>query len=163
MLRESDAMLMLLRKLLREFLFGVPRPGPMYVFYTERPTMGNRFQVTVLMPDLPSELVNEVLSRRLKTTINGNLLSDDTFDVSETQRVFEAVQDDAVDLELYNIDDSNNESPATVKSFVIVDTIPPPQPGEIGIELAELPDVTPPEPEPEPEPLPEPTPENPPE
>lgn len=160
MLRESNVMLMLLRKLLREFLFGVPRPGPMYVFYRER-SMGNRFQVTAIMPDLPSDLVGEVTKRRLKTTINGAVVSDDTFDVSETQRVFEALQDDTVDLELYNIDDANNESGATTKSFVVIDNIPPPEPGEIDVALAELPDAPAPAPEPEPDPAPEP--ENPPE
>lgn len=48
---------------------------------------------------------------------------------------FEVPQDSEVKISVVNVDDSGNESDPRVQTFVIVDTIPPAAPGELGVRV----------------------------
>lgn len=54
-------------------------------------------------------------------------------DVTTKEYVFG--QGSTVVLSLVDIDDAGNRSPASTRTFVAVDTVPPAQPGEIGVEI----------------------------
>jgi len=80
---------------------------------------------------------NDVMSRRLTVTVNGEQISEPVdFDSSATSLgEIKVEQDSSVVLTLVDIDDAGNASEPAVLEFVATDTIPPAKPGEFGVAL----------------------------
>lgn len=134
---------MLLEQLLAELkalLAERKRPGHLYVVnIRELPFMADKLGYTLA---LPPKSAPDVVKRKLSVKIGDA-------DAAVTELAPEAVQheiivdqDSAVHVELVDVDDGGLESPLpSVLDFVAVDTIAPPQPGEMGVasvrEIAE--------------------------
>lgn len=83
---------------------------------------------------LPNPGASDVVARKL-VVVNGNNepqqldLPGDSMETLE----MEGQDNDVVSGTLEDIDDAGNVSPAREFSFILTDTIAPPQPGEIGL------------------------------
>jgi hypothetical protein len=135
----------LFKRLLQDLIIWAmlpSRPGLMYV-HLEDLGMANRFRVFVQLPPLAAGEPGEVLKRTLSRSVNGGetVVQDVAVDMAETS--FEALQNDSVHLELRNIDDGNNVSEPSIFDFVVLDTIAPAAPSEMGVRLEEIPDPAP--------------------
>lgn len=85
---------------------------------------------------LPEKSAADVVSRELSVSVAGadaEVLSV-AADATSSQE-FTAEQGATVSGSLVDIDDAGNRSPAREFSFVLADTIAPPQPGEVGVEV----------------------------
>ena len=85
---------------------------------------------------LPPTGAADVLSRELSVTIGANpavILNPAVGDV-ESQEL-SGNDNDAVHLELVDVDDAGNRSAASVLEVILLDTLVPPQPGEMGIRV----------------------------
>lgn len=137
----------------------------------------NVFRVFVGCPPLLSTEKFEVHKRRFRAfrlnadgsedTGPGGELKNEVVDMageSALNRSFDAIQDDMVKFELFNIDDKGNQSTTALVSdpLTIIDTFPPNSPiGSFAVTMQEVGDVDeedPPTPTPEPVPESEPTP-----
>jgi len=115
-----------------------PMPGTLGITFT------GEFQVTIgdeimdlikFKVAVPAEATGDVLKRTGSVTFaNGTVTPFEVSgkDAAESEE-FSGDQDSTVIVSLVNVDDAGNESPARVQSFVLVDTIAPPEPGEIGL------------------------------
>ena len=107
---------------------------------------------------------HDVVARVLTVTVNGEEKGSTSYSVGADLGVVVVPQDAVVKLSLVDVDDAGNVSPAAVYEFVAVDTLPPAQPGFLGVTLVGeapapvVPPVVAPTPE---EPVVEPTPEEP--
>lgn len=127
-----------LRGWLKSWLLLPPTPGPMYVFLGET-NMGTAMRVTVGLPGLAPGEAGEVVQRRLTRVVNGGPAIAATFDASQPTFIFDAEQDDVVELSLVNIDDAGNISPPSERTVTIVDNIPPAAPGQMTVGVEEVP------------------------
>jgi hypothetical protein len=87
---------------------------------------------------LPSASATDVTSRMLTVTIEGGEPINLTLSGTETivsNDLFIGNDNAAVDVSLADIDDAGNRSVSRDQSFVLLDTIAPPQPGEIGLRV----------------------------
>lgn len=79
----------------------------------------------------------DVTGRQLTVVVNGEVLSTVELAGSATDLGEVKVEQNAnVTLSLVDIDDAGNRSQAAVLDFVATDTIPPAQPGSLGVTLA---------------------------
>lgn len=79
----------------------------------------------------------DVVSRKLALTMpDGTVVSSEVpgKDAADSE-TFEVPQDSVVKVSCVNVDDAGNESEPRVQEFTIADTIPPAQPGEIGVRV----------------------------
>lgn len=79
----------------------------------------------------------DVVSRKLALTMpDGTVVTSEVpgKDQAESE-TFEVPQDSLVKVSCVNVDDAGNESEPRVQEFTITDTIPPAQPGEIGVRV----------------------------
>lgn len=85
---------------------------------------------------LPQAGAADVVARKL--TVKVGDAEAESFDLAgdavESQE-FECADNTEVTGSLVDVDDAGNESAASEFSFVIVDTFPPPQPGEVGVKV----------------------------
>lgn len=78
----------------------------------------------------------DVSSRRLSVMVNGEVSSTVDHPASTTSfGEIVAPQDATVVVTLVDVDDAGNESPPSFYEFVAKDTIPPSQPGSLGVTL----------------------------
>lgn len=85
---------------------------------------------------LPPAGASDVVKRTLVVKVGGG--DEQTISLSGTDVVTEELSgndNDAVVGTLVDTDDAGNDSPAREFSFVLTDTIAPPQPGELGITV----------------------------
>jgi hypothetical protein len=110
---------------------GPPRPGPLRLAFKEQVSM-SQFQLTFVLPPVGA---SDVAKRELSCTVNGGVAETRIYDGQPTASdpwVFNA--DDTVTLSLIDVDGHGNRSePSPALTFVVVDDVPPPAPGEIGI------------------------------
>jgi hypothetical protein len=87
---------------------------------------------------LPPPGAADVVSRDLTVSISGGepRVFELTGDVLESQ-VLEANEGDAITGQLVDVDDAGNNSEARLFDLILVDTIAPPLPGEVGIAMTE--------------------------
>jgi hypothetical protein len=78
---------------------------------------------------------SDVVSRILSVTVNGEEKGSTSYPVSEDLGVVVVPQDAVVKLSLVDVDDAGNVSPAAEYEFTAVDTLPPAQPGFLGVTL----------------------------
>jgi hypothetical protein len=80
--------------------------------------------------------VSDVTSRKLTVTVNGSVVSENSFP-KETVSFgeFSFADNDKVTATLVDIDDAGNVSQPAVVEFVAADTLAPPVPGEFGAKL----------------------------
>jgi len=85
---------------------------------------------------LPAVTVSDVVSRELTVAVEGQV--PETRSLAGTIDVavgFKAPQDTNVVLTLVDVDDAGNRSEARVQTVVLADTIAPPLPGELGVNV----------------------------
>ena len=88
----------------------------------------------ILLPVLP--IPHDVLTRRLSYSIAGGDVV--TVDMATTDVLLPGLageDGDTLSVTLVDIDDAGNSSEAREQEFVLSDTIPPAQPGEIGVRV----------------------------
>ncbi len=89
--------------------------------------------------NLPPKSAPDVVARRLTVTVDPEAGSEPTvYNLNAEDIVKEGLQgprDANVLAELVDIDGSGNESQPSTASAQLVDTIPPPQPGELGFVI----------------------------
>lgn len=79
---------------------------------------------------------SDVVTRRLTVTVNGEVVSSSDHPGEATSFGEIAVsQDSNVVVSLVDVDDSGNESVPSAFEFTAKDTIPPSQPGSLGVTL----------------------------
>lgn len=85
---------------------------------------------------LPEKSASDVESRELTVSVAGgesqvfSLSGDET-----TSQEFDGEEGDVVSGSLVDIDNAGNRSEAREFSITLVDTIAPPQPGEVGVKV----------------------------
>lgn len=95
---------------------------------------------------LPPPGAKDVVERKLSVSVNGSPTINVSYPGSATESEVIACPDDAeVNGTLVDIDDRGNQSPASEFSFVVTDTIAPPKPGEIGLQVVAEVDDPPPQ------------------
>lgn len=105
-----------------------PKPDIVSIILTGETEMALQFKLV-----LPVAGASDVVSRKL--TVNGveQAVAGDVLEVAG----FEGEQDSVVEGALVDVDDAGNESVARAFSFVLVDTIAPAQPGEVGLVVTD--------------------------
>lgn len=111
-------------------ILQLKKPGLVFISFTQGEDGMLKFVLV-----LPEKGVADVVARELKFSIADNL-----FDVELNGDVVESPEfsgndNDQVIGTLVDIDDAGNRSEAREFSFVLVDSIAPPQPGELGLKL----------------------------
>lgn len=91
-----------------------------------------RFVVTV-----PEESTGDVVTREIMVTLpDGSTQSGAVAGrLAGDSGEFSAAQDSIVKVSVVNVDDAGNRSEAREQEFTVVDTIAPPEPGEVGIKV----------------------------
>lgn len=85
---------------------------------------------------LPPVGASDVVERRLTVTVGGGDPIVATMDPTvDTTGELAGNDNDAVHAELIDVDDSGNQSQPSTLDAVLTDTIPPPQPGAMGITM----------------------------
>lgn len=139
---KIDEIITLLKDI-REVLFLISLktfpPGPLgYKITGEIPGGEEMADIIVYDVNLPAlDVPNDVVSRELTVVTGGET---NVIVVGPADTVvpgLQAEQDAAVDLTLVNIDDSGNRSGPSLFSFVAVDTIAPPVPGNLGVVIVD--------------------------
>lgn len=109
------------------------RPGPIGFRITEERNEGMA-DIIKFAINLPPKAAPDVVSRELTVAINGNDPVIRSLDASVTVvDDLEGPQDASVLVILVDTDDNGNRSEASTITFVLVDLIPPPKPGELGV------------------------------
>lgn len=108
-----------------------PKPDGISFLISEKENGMLKFVLT-----LPQAGAADVVARKL--TVKVGEADAETFDLAgdvvESQE-FECEDNAEVTGSLVDVDDAGNESAASEFSFVIVDTLAPPQPGEVGVKV----------------------------
>lgn len=130
-----------------ERLTRPPRPKLVTLIVSEKENGMLKFVLS-----LPQAGAADVVARKLVVKVGeaeavAFELAADAFESQE----FICADSTLVSGSLVDVDDAGNESPASEFSFVIVDTIAPPQPGEVGVRVTGEFDAVEPEVQPEPE------------
>jgi hypothetical protein len=83
---------------------------------------------------LPAPGASDVVSRKLTVAIDNVVVANELLDGAALESPeYEGADEAAVSGTLVDTDDANNASEPREFSFVLTDTIPPPQPGAIGL------------------------------
>lgn len=108
-----------------------PKPDGISFLISEKENGMLKFVLT-----LPQAGAADVVARKLTVKVGeaDAVAFDLAGDVTESQE-FECADNAEVTGSLVDVDDAGNESAASEFSFVIVDTLPPPQPGEVGVKV----------------------------
>ncbi len=94
---------------------------------------GNMLKFKLLLPPAGAK---DVVKRNLLVQIGTGEPKTTFLDGSAVEsELLEGADNDAITGSLVDVDDANNASEPRTFSFVLVDTIPPPQPGEIGVSV----------------------------
>lgn len=84
---------------------------------------------------LPAPGASDVVSRKLSVQIGNADPVELTLAVSEPAPEMSGNDNDIVQGSLVDIDDANNPSDPSSFNFVLTDTIPPPAPGQVGLQV----------------------------
>jgi len=136
------------------------RPGPLDIVVTGERVLSGEIAMKIMvfkvtLPAIPDKL--DIVRRELQVLVDGvlsqttNIVELDQTEVDD----LEAAVGATVTLELRDVDDAGIMSSPSVAEFVSTDTIPPPQPGTLGVVVTGERIVPDPEPEPAPKPAPE--------
>lgn len=112
-------------------ILGIRRPGPVRI----KTWQGENGMLKFVLV-LPEKGVSDVVKRHLSVAVGGGepMVVELGADVVASD-VLEGVDNDIVTGSLVDEDDAGNKSEAREFSFVLVDDIAPPQPGELGIKV----------------------------
>lgn len=118
---------------IRRLLFRLTKPGEMKTRLVGERRINDMdiLSYEVTLPAVPAGA--SVESQRLDITIDGVTTSREPA-LTDTIVAMEAPQDSAVKLELVYIDEAAVESTKSTLEWTAVDTIPPPQPGEMSVQ-----------------------------
>ena len=110
------------------------QPGPLTLI-GDTDTMADRITFNVALP-APPEGPNDIVSGELSVKIDGELVSTTNVTLDDTEvGPFDGPQDSIVDLEYRYVDDAGNKSEPSTAQFTLVDTVPPPAPGSLGVAI----------------------------
>lgn len=114
-------------------IFRLRKPGLVYVTLWQGDDGMLKFVLV-----LPEKGAPDVVQREVTVAVGANepvlvTVDGDTVKTS----VFEGEDGESVVGTLVDVDDAGNKSEAREFSFVLVDTIAPPMPGEVGLEVTE--------------------------
>jgi hypothetical protein len=84
---------------------------------------------------LPNPGAADVVSRELTIKIGDQPAEVIVLAADAVTASSKGPQDTTLTISLVDIDDGGNRSEARVQDFVLSDTIPPPQPGELGVTV----------------------------
>ena len=85
---------------------------------------------------LPPKGADDVVTRELQLSFaDGGLLTVNLEPSAETTAVLRGPEGTQVTVSLVDVDDSGNRSEPSVAVFDLVDVIPPPQPGELSLNI----------------------------
>lgn len=115
---------------LAEIVTDWARPGDIYFHVIGETDMALQFEVL-----LPSPGASDVVTRELSVTIGDAGLKVMQLPGIASSYKDEGPQDATVTVSLVDIDDVGNRSPARERTAVLTDTIAPPQPGELAINV----------------------------
>lgn len=139
--------------------WGPRKPETPTIVVVQEDHMADMLVFNVLLPPWPqnTDIVKGVLWVKTGDTDHGTV---DVAFGSSTAGPFSGPQDSEVSLKFWYVDDAGNTSEPSFFSTVLIDTVPPPGPGNLGIQVVG--EVFPSAPtEPEPPAAPEPDPEDP--
>lgn len=85
--------------------------------------------------DLPSKAAPDVVSRELKVVVDGNEFFEALDGDAIVSTEYSGVDNASVTGSLVDVDDAGNRSDASEFSYVLVDTIAPPAPGNVGLRV----------------------------
>lgn len=130
-LRALQELVQLCRDILK--ILKLRKPGFVWIKVTESFYKG-QLKMLKFKLVLPAPGASDVVSRKITVKIGEQdvldaELSGDALETAEMS----GVDNDPVVGSLVDVDDAGNMSPAREFSFVLVDSIAPPQPGELGI------------------------------
>ena len=111
--------------------FLLSRPGRMGIRFIKEENGMLSFVVV-----LPAPGAADVVTRELSVTIAGGtpVVINPAVYAIESQE-FSGNDNDSVHLELVDVDDAGNLSTTSVLDTILIDTLAPPQPGEMGIRV----------------------------
>lgn len=110
-------------------------PGILSIRVTsERHTdMADKLKFVVAVPAADGDVVKRLLSVELP---DGELLEAEVAGKDAVESAeFEVDQDVSVKISVVNVDDAGNKSEPREQTFLILDTIAPAQPGELGVRV----------------------------
>ena len=85
---------------------------------------------------LPPKSADDVVNREVKLSFDdGGLLTVNLEPSAETTSVLRGAEGAQVTVSLVDVDDAGNRSEPSVAVFDLVDVIPPPQPGELSLNI----------------------------
>lgn len=109
-------------------------PGPLNVRILGEYQMNDVIIFEVNLPPVPP--LTDVVARELVVVINDQVQDVKMVSPEDTTIVgLMAPQDSTVVLELRDIDDAGNKSEPSVHMFTAIDSVAPPQPGELGVTI----------------------------
>jgi hypothetical protein len=95
----------------------------------------NNMSTLVFDVSLPPKAAPDVAKRLLTVVINGSTEVLELLPDASVYTGLQGPQDASVSLSLVDLDDAGNSSPPSELAFVLLDTVPPPQPGMLGVSV----------------------------
>jgi hypothetical protein len=124
--------------------YPIPQPGE-FNFRVTREFQNGEIDMLTFVVILPEESTFDVVRRDvtvIRADSSSSVVTVDGKAAGETIE-FTGQQGEVVGVSCVNVDDAGNVGPARTASFTLVDTIPPPEPGELGLRVTgETPDAT---------------------
>jgi hypothetical protein len=131
---QQQARFSLIESLLCDLLLR-GKPGPVQLVVTGEMFMGQKKFLKFTLV-LPAKAAPDVATRELTVKIGDNEASTSTLAGNETQvEGLKGLADAIVEVSLADVDDNGNRSPVVSSSFRLVDTIAPPVPGELALQV----------------------------
>jgi hypothetical protein len=128
-----DDRLISIESMLRDLLLR-GKPGPVRLVVTGELFMEQKFLKFALV--LPPKAAPDVATRELTVKIGDNEASTLTLSGDETKAEgLKGLADAVVEFSLVDVDGNGNRSPAVSSSARLVDTIAPPVPGELALQV----------------------------
>ena len=112
------------------------KPGPVGITITGERSEEGMADIIKFSVSLPPKAAPDVVNRELTIVIGGG--EPDVRNLDADVNVVEGLegpQDAMVEVSLVDVDDGGNRSDASVASATLLDTVAPPQPGTLGIEV----------------------------
>lgn len=83
----------------------------------------------------PPAANTDIISQELKLIIEGEEVSTQTFEVTKASAEVRVPEGKTARVEVVHIDNAGNRSEPAIREFTAVDTLPPPKPGDMTVEL----------------------------
>lgn len=138
--------LIVLSRALQTIRMQTSCPGPVLIHFTGESLMPDliAFRLSLPEPSAPDVVTREIVI----SFADGSTATRTYAGTTRETQIFHGVQDTEISGLLVDIDDGGLRSVPREFSFTLLDTVPPPQPGAVGIEVVGETQETPITPEP---------------